>query len=463
MDVIDATNTPDAGPAQDTPVATPVGPPVGPPVGSVAHPRVARAGQLACVLVGLAWLVVLGIYLGKRVVLSPDSVNNYAHVWWIAGAIWHRSTLPWSMPVIGHGQAVTYPYGVVNWTTAALLWPILGDWAITLWTALGAVGCMVATFVAFPELRRGWWAAGVLANPAIVLALLFGQQTFEWAAMLLLFGIACWRRGRPLAAAVLVGLGQANHPAVVLPIGVILVAVWWRFETDRGRLARWYALALVISLPAAIIVFISPAYEDSSMRDRAVNFFGTLGPRILIVAIPLAFLLLRRKRWVAVAPLALGISLIANLALQDPVHANLAWRSLRRQPDLAAMQHFMRSPEFRPGRTYRILRGADSKLGMYAMLRAGGRLDSEFFPESAAWQSFGSLRAYEHMLCRHRVDEVVDFASYDRTRHTNEHALLRRLDQGPSALVRVRSIARTPAYEVFTVDRAGCRVAKRSV
>ncbi|HEY1738509.1 MAG TPA: hypothetical protein VGI86_07355 [Acidimicrobiia bacterium] len=448
MDVMETTNAPDAGAVHDD--AHP----------ATRHRHTARAGQVVCGLVGLAWLVVLGVYLGKRIVLSPDSVNNYAHVWWIAASIWHRSTLPWSMPVLGHGEAVSYPYGIVNWTTAALLWPLLGNWAITLWTALGAVGCIVATFVAFPELRRGWWAAGVLANPAIVLALLFGQQTFEWAAMLLLFGIACWRRKRPLAAALLVGLGQANHPAVVLPIGIILVAVWWRYETDRRSLVKWYSLSLLISLPAAVVVFISPAYEDSSTRDRVVNFFGTLAPRILIVAIPLAFLLLRRSRWAAIAPLALVISLGANVMLQDPVHANLAWRSLRRRPDLVAVDQFMRSPEFRPGRTYRILRGADSKLGMYAVLLAGGRLDSEFFPESADWENFHSLRAYEGVLCRHRVDEVVDFATYDKTRHTNEHRELDALEHDPNAVVRIRSIARTSAYEAFSVDRTGCDLAK---
>ena len=140
------------------------------------------------------------------------------------------------------------------------------------------------------------------------------------------------------------------------------------------------------------------------------------------------------------------------------MHANLAWRSLRRKPDLVAVQEFTRSPEFSPGKTYRILRGADSKLGMYAVLLAGGRLDSEFFPESVAWQNFHSLHAYERVLCRHRVDEVVDFVSYDSTRHTNEHAELLRLEHDPAAVVRTRSVARTPAYEVFAVDRSRCGV-----
>jgi hypothetical protein len=161
-------------------------------------------------------------------------------------------------------------------------------------------------------------------------------------------------------------------------------------------------------------------------------------------------------RWRALAPLALGLSLCANLALQEPVHANLAWRSLRRKPDLTAVQQFMRSPQFQPGKTYRVLRGADSKLGMYAVLRAGGKLDSEFFPESAAWRNFHSLRTYERMLCRHRVDVVVDFGSYDNTRHTNEHEVLRELERGGSPMVAVHSLARTRTYEVYGVDRAGC-------
>ncbi len=195
------------------------------------------------VLLGAGWVVVLALYLRHSIVLSSDSVNNHVHVWYIARDLWHHGRLPWHMPVLAHGDAYAYPYGVVNWTTAALLWPLFGDWVVTLWTALGAVGCIVATFVAFPELRRGWWAAAVLANPAILEALLFGQQSFAWGAMLLLFGVAAWRRGHRAWAAVLVGLGQANHAAIVLPIGVLLVAYWLIFEPDRAC-----ALALVRAL-----------------------------------------------------------------------------------------------------------------------------------------------------------------------------------------------------------------------
>src|SRR5258708_2860619 len=214
--------------------------------------------QVVLAFLVVAWIVVLALYLRHSIVLSSDSVNNHVHVWYIARDLWHHARLPWRMPVLAHGEAYAYPYGFVNWTTAALVWPLFGDWTVTLWTALGAIGCVVATFTAFPELRRGWWAAAVLANPATLEALLFGQQSFAWGAMLLLFGIAAWRRGHHASAAVLVGLGQANHAAIVLPIGILLVLVCLPFATDRRALLRSYALSCAIALPARSLALAPP-------------------------------------------------------------------------------------------------------------------------------------------------------------------------------------------------------------
>src|SRR5205085_1326823 len=155
-----------------------------------------HAGTIVAVALVVAWGVLLLLYLRHRIVLSSDSVNNHVHVWWMAKELWHHGQLPWRFPQLGHGDAYAYPYGFVNWTTAAIAWPLFGDWTVTLWTVLGVVGCAVATFVAFPELRHGWWAAGVLLNSALIEALLFGQQSFTWGAPFLLLGIAAWRDGR---------------------------------------------------------------------------------------------------------------------------------------------------------------------------------------------------------------------------------------------------------------------------
>ena len=414
-------------------------------------------GNIALALMAAFWVVVLALYLDHRIFLSSDSMNNYVHVWGIARDLWHHGHLPWHMPVLGHGDAYAYPYGFVNWTTAAIVWPALGNWGVTLWTALGAVGCIAATFLAFPELRQGWWAAAVLANPAIIESLLFGQQSFAWGSTLLLLGVAAWRRERPLLAAVLVGLGQATHAAIVLPIGALLVAACLPFVADRRALLRWYALSLLIALPAVVLVFVSPGYADATTRDRFVNFVGTLGPRVLLVALPVIFVLARRTGIRAFAPLALVVALGVNVAFEKPLNVGWQWRGFTRTAPTASLDKFLGSSDFVPGATYRVLRGAaDSKLGLYHVLRAGGRLDSELFPESMAVHSFASQPEYEQLLCDRHVDYVIAYYEYARTRRSNEIAVLKHLTTARNPRVRLRTIDQGPSYIVYAVDRPGC-------
>ena len=434
----------------------------------VAGTNAPRGGRVAVAVVGAAWVAIGARYLGHRIALSSDSVNNYVHVWWIAKDLWHHGRLPWRMPVLGHGDAYAYPYGFVNWTFAAMLWPLFGNWAVTLTSVLGAAGCIVATFVAFPELREGWWAAATLANPAIIEALLFGQQAFAWAAALLLFAIACWRRGRRLAAAILVAAAQVTHAPIVFPIALLLVFVAAWFVRDRRALLRWYALSVVVAVPAIVLVFASPGYADSSTRDRIVNFVGTFAPRVLVVALPLLWVGLRRTGIRALAPLALAALLVTNVALEEPLNVTFQWRALfhAHGASTASLDAYLRSSRFVPGATYRVLRGAgDGKLGLYHVLLAGGRLDSEMFPESMAIRSFGSDADYARLLCDRRVDVVIAYASYTASRGTNELAVLARMatesgsPAGPSLPVRVRAVERGPGHVVYAVTRADCRAA----
>lgn len=414
-------------------------------------------GNIALAVLAAAWVGVLVVYLDHRIVLTSDSMNNYVHVWGIARELWHHGHLPWRMPVLGHGEAYAYPYGFANWTTAAIVWPVLGNWGVTLWTALGAIGCIGATFFAFPELRRGWWAAAVLANPCIIESLLFGQQSFAWGTALLLLGVAAWRRERPLAAALLAGLGQATHAPIVVPIGALLVLACLPFVPDRRALLRWYALSLLIALPAVVLVFVSPGYADATTRDRLVNFIGTLAPRCLIVAMPVIFALARRTRIRVFAPLALIIALSVNVAFQQTLNVDWQWRGLTRTATTVSLDNFLRSKEFVPGATYRVLRsGNDAKLGLYHVLRAGGRLDSEMFPESMAIRSFSSLSDYEQLLCNRHVDFVIAYDGYTRSRRTNELDVLKRLAAVRNPRVRLRTVDQRPSYIVYAVDRTDC-------
>jgi hypothetical protein len=417
----------------------------------------APGGQVVLALLAVAWIVVLALYLRHAIVLSSDSVNNHVHVWYIARDLWHHARLPWHMPLLAHGDAYAYPYGFVNWTTAALVWPLLGNWAVTLWTALGAVGCIIATYTAFPELRRGWWAAAVLANPAILEAMLFGQQSFAWGAMLLLFGIAAWRRGHHGWAAVLVGLGQANHAAIVLPIGVLLVLACIPFARDRREILRWYALSCAMALPAVWLVFASPTTAQTSTGAQVSNFFITIGPRVIIVGLPVICVLLRRTGLRALAPLGVVLALIGHLGFEIPLNVGAQWHALiHNGADTATLDAYLRTPEFTPGATYRVLRGRDGKLGLYHVLRAGGRLDSEMFPESMAIRSFRDTRDYASLLCSRHVDRIIHYDSYDASRHTNEGTMIDALERASVDGVRLRPIASGVGWKVDAVDRSGC-------
>src|SRR5258706_7526585 len=170
------------------------------------------------------------------------------------------------MPVLGHGQAFAFPYGLVPWLTAAIARPLAGDWIVTLWLVLGIAGLLAATFLAFPELRRRWGVATVLLNPALVAAALIGQMPFTWGAALLLLAVAAWRRGRPGWAAVLGALAQVTHPAVVAPIalGAVLLRVPFEPASGRGRLLRWYRLTLLAVIPAALLGVRFPLFQGRS-------------------------------------------------------------------------------------------------------------------------------------------------------------------------------------------------------
>ena len=413
--------------------------------------------QVVLALLVAFWIVLLALYLRHAIVLSSDSVNNHIHVWYIARDLWHHGRLPWHMPVLAHGDAYAYPYGFVNWTTAAVVWPLFGDWTVTLWTALGAIGCIVATFTAFPELRRGWWAAAVLANPATIEALLFGQQSFAWGAMLMLFGIAAWRRGHHAWAAVLVGLGQANHAAIVLPMGVLLVLACLPFARDRLVILRWYALSCAIALPAVWLVIASPTTAQTTVGGQLANFWGTFGPRTFLVGLPVICVLAQRTGIRALAPAGVILALMGHLSFEIPLNVGAQWHALvRNRADTTALDAYLRSSDFKPGATYRVLRGGDGKLGLYHVVRAGGRLDSELFPESMAIRSFTDARAYASLLCDRHVDQIIHDDTYDASRHTNERAMIDALERATVDGVHLQAVASGSGWKVDAVERSDC-------
>jgi hypothetical protein len=407
------------------------------------------------VLVG--WIVLAAAILRHRVYVSHDSMSNYAHVWYVATRLRHGHGIPLRMPQLARGQAYAFPYAFVPWLSAAVAWLALGEWSVTLWLVVGGVALGVAFLWALPELGRGWWAAAAVANPVFVLSVIGGQIPFLWGAALLVFGVGCWRHDRRVAATILVALGQATHPAIVGPLALTIVLAWIHWERDRRALALHYLVAVVLTIPAALVILASPVTRDTSTATALWEFVITFDVRFFVVAVPVALVLLARLNRPQLAPIAFTVLLALNVVLMGPLDSRYAWGALSRQPSRDALD-FLSSPQFEPAATYRLLRAGDGKVAMYQLVRAGGRLDSEMFPESINERSFRDVDEYALFLRDRRVDVVWLWSSYDTSFHTNEHALLDRLAADSSAcargLVGVRVLRGTGQYSVYQIDRA---------
>jgi hypothetical protein len=129
--------------------------------------------------------------------------------------------------------------------------------------------------------------------------------------------------------------------------------------------------------------------------------------------------------------------------------------SLWRKPD-RAMLTFLGSPAFEPAATYRVLRVTDFKVSLYQLIRAGGRLDSEFFPESIVRRQWPSADEYGAFLRRRQVDYVMIWGGYGRVFHVNEDERLAELAGcAPGAPVCVRQVERNARWRLWAITRAG--------
>jgi len=424
--------------------------------------RQTTGARLIVALVCLAWAAIVALVLSHRIFVTGDSLNNYAHVWYASQRLWHEHTIPLRMPVLGHGEAFAFPYGFIPWFTAALLRPLLGDWVVTLWLVLGALGVVAAGFWALPELRRGCWPALVLVNPPLLDGLMAAQMSFLWSVLMFFAAVGFWRRNRLWAAVLLCGLSQATHPPVMMPIvGVCVLIVLWRDPAVRPRLLPAYIVTLVIALPAALIVLLSPTMADTSRAVQLSNLLVTVGYRSGVIVLPFVLVWLQRHRPSAARWLFPGL-LVLNLLMLPPRDGFFAWGALLRQPDQSLLT-YTSSSQFVPGATYRILRIADGlhsdgKVGMYQLLQAGARLDSEFFPESIDRRSWNSTADYAGFLQRRHVDYVLIYDDFGHHYGSNEQDLLRQLAEQPVTLESLRLCTtlqvRQDGYDVFQVHRA---------
>jgi hypothetical protein len=235
---------------------------------------------------------------------------------------------------------------------------------------------------------------------------------------------------------------------------IVFGRLW--FERDRTRLLKAWVIATVPALPFAALVFASPVFVDSSLGTRVYEFFATLGPRGVIVLVPIAATWMRRRSAPQVAALVGSLACVVAIALTWG-NQDMTWitKQLSRDPD-DVMVAFTRADDFDPGLVYRVLRSPreDGKTSMYQVLKGGGTLDGEFFPESLLRDSFADEAEYSAKLRERAVDVVVLFDSYGH----NERLMLDRLANSPhpcdGELVCVTLRRTEPLYRVYDVERS---------
>jgi hypothetical protein len=400
------------------------------PSGGTGSTRTAwpRASRAALVVVGVTWAGVLLAIAPQRIYLTTDTVSNHVHVWFIARQLWHGHGIPLHMPVLASGDALTFPYASLPWLVGALLWPLGGDHIVTVLLVVGAVAVIATTYWAVPAVRRGWWAVAVLLNPALLTSVLLGQLPFLWAAALFLGAIGAWRRERCFVATVLLALSLIVHPAVMLPISIVIVGIGVVLLRDRARLAVAWLVAAVVSVPAVVLTLDSPVVDQTSRRFELLTLGLTVLTRIWVIAVPLVYEQLARlpgtwgRLW-----LPLGVSVVSLglfVPMWRPFSLDTGWAGLAGHSPADELHSFVSTPSLHRGRTYRVLTGADSKYGIYQVVRHGGVLDSELFPESLHRASFGSRLSYAEFLSDRRVQSIVVAPSYRRTYHSNEPGLV---------------------------------------
>ena len=422
---------------------------------TTAWPRASRA---VLVVVGVAWAGVLLAITPQRIYLTTDMVSNHVHVWFIASQLWHGHRIPLHMPVLASGDAFTFPYASLPWLVGALLWPLGGDHVVTLLLVVGAIAVIATTYWAIPGVRRGWWAVAILLNPALLTSVLLGQLPFLWAAALFLGAIGAWRRGHRVIATALLALSLIVHPAVMLPISIVIVGIGVVVLRDRGRLALAWLIAVVLSAPAIVLTLSSPVVDQTSRRFELLTLGLTVLTRVWVIGVPLVYEQLARISggWGRLA-LPLGFSVLSLgllLPMWRPFSLDTGWAALAGHAPADELRSFVTTPPLQPGRTYRVLTGADSKYGIYQVVRHGGVLDSELFPESLHRASFGSRRGYAAFLADRRVQSIVVAPSYRSTYHSNEPRLVEAMAASGqcTAGIRIVEVERGDGWTLYDVE-----------
>ncbi len=380
------------------------------------------------VLALLAVLFIAGDILAHSLFLASDSMHNYAHVWYLSDQIFHHGSIPLHISLLDSGKAVTFPYAIAPYLAGALLYPVLGNWAVSLLMAVAVVGTVWAAGVVRPAMRDPWLIALFVLNPFFIDAAFGFQFASLWSALFFFLFVRACEKQMAVPAAVLLWLSVSSQPLMgTLAAGAYGLAI---LVLHRERFPRLLAIGVPVGLalvPIYWMTLMTPSLSDSTgafvrTTISSVLTRGTFFAAPFIVSAGAPYL---RRYYRPMLVFSLSTAIVGVLLLGGVVRYYRSpsgyYGVFHASSDVYAQ--YFDSPSFQAGATYRVLEPSEREDGMYRFIQHRAVLSNEFFTESTMhrnWNAdqYGCYAAYKG------IDYVVVEKVWQERNGLNEGQLL---------------------------------------
>jgi len=356
-------------------------------------------------------------------------MHNYAHVWYISEQIFDNAKLPLHVALLDSGQAVTFPYAIGPYLLGAILFPLLGNWAVTLLMVVAILGIVYGAGLARPVMRDPWFILLFVLNPFFIDAIFGFQFASLWSAFFFFLFVWAFEKRRYLVAGALAWLAVSSHPVLGAEALGVFGLCLLLFARPRVRPLIVLGVPVAIALvPIYWMTLHTPAAGETSTGTLLYDVVDAFVRRGTIIAFPFALSAgapYVRRFYPALMPLVAAGFAVAMVfqsgVYRYPGAPSGYYGMIHRSSDMYA--EFFRSPSFQPGGTYRLLEPGEREDGMYRFMQHGAVLSNEFFTESLHHQSWSEPQ-YQCYGAFKRIDFVVVERAYDRRAGSGERDLL---------------------------------------
>ncbi len=386
--------------------------------------------------------------------LASDSMHSYAHVWYISEQLFHHASLPLRIGLLDSGRAATFPYALPVYLVGAVLYPLLGDWAVTMLMVVAVVGTVWTAGLVRPVLRDPWFLLLFLLNPLFIDAIYGFQFASLWSTVFFFVFVWAFERQRHLPAAVLLWLTVATHPVIgAAAAGVYGLCI---LTFDRARVRPLLAISIpvaILLIPIYYMELLTPSVRENSALTVGTSTVLSIIERGTFIAMPFALSALAPQIRRLYRPVLAGgaVTAVAGVVALSGViryeHSPGGYYGIMHHSSNVYAE-FFRSPEFHPGATYRVLEPSEREDGMYRFIQHGAVLSNEFFNESVfrrPWtqSQYGCYGAFKG------IDFVVAEKAYVQRYGTSERELLQTLvTDGRATIVYNDPAGRFTVYDV---------------